>query len=53
VVVSHSGTALAKAYRGFASELAADLPASAVAEPDRGNGGLFGWLRPRPAPVHA
>jgi pilus assembly protein CpaE len=53
VVVSHSGTALAKAYRGFASELAADLPASAVAEPDRGNVGLFGWLRPRPAPMHA
>jgi len=48
LVMSHGGTALAKAYRVLAAELADDVAsAQAPAESDRGGAGLFGWLRPR------
>jgi pilus assembly protein CpaE len=48
LVMSHGNTALAKAFRVFASNLAADQsPKPAVAQPERGK--LLGWLRPSPA----
>ncbi len=47
LVMSHSTSALAKAFAGFASALAAG-PASAQDVISRGNGGLFGRFRGKP-----
>jgi pilus assembly protein CpaE len=48
LVMSHGGSALAKAYRVLAADLADDVASTqAPAESDRGGAGLFGWLRPR------
>jgi pilus assembly protein CpaE len=51
LVVSHSGSALAKAFGGFAGALASDLPPGQEAAV-RGNGGLLGRFRGRPVPAH-
>ena len=53
LVMSHGGSALAKAYRVLAAELAEDVASAQVpAEADRGGTGLFGWLRPRASSAH-
>ena len=54
LVVSHGGSALAKAFGGFAGALASDLPAGQepAGAAGRGNGGLLGRFRGRPVPAH-
>lgn len=49
LVLSHPRSALAKAFRGFAAELAADLPLPHADAEERARPGLFARLRPRPA----
>jgi pilus assembly protein CpaE len=54
LVMSHGGSALAKAFRVLAAELAYDVgSAQAPAESDHGGTGLLGWLRPRSSAARA